>query len=399
MTPVIVLDGSQKSMLAVVRSLGVHKIPLYVGAERSSAPALHSKYVGERFVYPSPYEDREAFIAKVKEVAKLCEKPPVVFCVSEVIHLTLYDYREELKDVLVLTVPPERSVEVVFDKLGTYGEAKVHGVPVIQTHVLIRKDEVERLGGKIEYPAVVKPRRSVSWKNGKGIPDTASFVHSKKELLERFFAVRETTGEDPLIQPLMKGEEYGYTLLVHAGEPFAEVAHHRIRSMSPTGGASVVKETVTDGAVFQKMREYVYTLTRELSWSGPIMFEFKVDEDTHEPYLMEINGRWVGSLPLSVAAGVDLPWLYYQYVTTGQVPEHTMQASPDTVSRHFLGDVRHLVRVLFSRDAMRPILYPSRRMAVRDFWRGWWRMKSDVWSWRDPMPFFWEYIDIFAKLK
>ncbi len=39
------------------------------------------------------------------------------------------------------------------------------------------------------------------------------------------------------------------------------------------------------------------------------MVEFKTDERTGEPVLMEINGRFWGSLQLAIDAGVDFPRL------------------------------------------------------------------------------------------
>jgi predicted ATP-grasp superfamily ATP-dependent carboligase len=42
------------------------------------------------------------------------------------------------------------------------------------------------------------------------------------------------------------------------------------------------------------------------------MVEFRVDERDGVPKLMEVNGRFWGSLPLAIAAGVDFPYLLYR---------------------------------------------------------------------------------------
>jgi len=42
------------------------------------------------------------------------------------------------------------------------------------------------------------------------------------------------------------------------------------------------------------------------------MIEYKVNERTGEKYLIEINGRFWGSLPLSIVSGVDFPRLLYE---------------------------------------------------------------------------------------
>jgi predicted ATP-grasp superfamily ATP-dependent carboligase len=226
---------------------------------------------------------------------------------------------------------------------------------------------------------------------------TATFVHTKKELCDTFATLKKSTGEAPLVQQMVYGEEYGVEALVHQGTIFAMVSHHRIRSLSPTGGASVLKETLDDGDLKHTLEEYASTLIQKLKWSGPIMVEFKVDSDSLTPFLMEMNGRFWGSLPLSIAAGVDVPYLYYTYATGGEVPMETVRARDGIVTRHFLGDVRHLARTLFSRDKMRSLLYPHRLKALRDFFSLPKGTRSDVWSWRDPAPAFMEIIDVLKK--
>jgi hypothetical protein len=112
---------------------------------------------------------------------------------------------------------------------------------------------------------------------------------------------------------------------------------------------------------------------------------------------MEINGRFWGSLPLSVIAGVDVPYLYYLQVTENNVPSPTATGYEGVVSNHFLGDILHLVRVLVRRDPMRKYLYPTRIQAIRDFCILPLSTKADVWSFQDPKPAFMEIIDILKK--
>jgi predicted ATP-grasp superfamily ATP-dependent carboligase len=323
---------------------------------------------------------------------------PVVYALSDATYLSLYAVRESLKDDMTLVFPDSKSVEIAFDKAATYSIARVSNVPTITTHMPVTTEEVERLGMTLSYPSVIKPRKSVSWQEGKGVFGSAEYVHTKEELMSAYTRLCEVCGEPPLVQERITGEEYGVEMIAHEGKPLALVAHRRIRSLSPTGGASVLKEVAPHGALFDMLTTYARKLTLELKWEGPIMVEFKVDSDTRTPKLMEINGRFWGSLPLSVAAGVDMPFLYYLLATGGDY--HNMQAEPKegVLTRHFLGDVRHLLHVLIPGGRMRKYGYPSRREALRAFLslpRG---TTSDVWSWSDPIPAFYEVIDAIKKL-
>jgi len=394
----IILDGQLKSALACVRSLGKAGVTVSVGAERETGMALHSQHASARFTYPSPYTHQDAFIRAVKREAQRLGGKPVVYAFSDATYLSLYSHRTDLWEYMTLVFPNATSVEIAFDKAATYSLARVSGVPTITTYTPETKEEVSQLSETIEYPAVIKTRRSVTWKDGKGIFGSAVFVHNKHELQKIFATLKQSLGEAPLIQKLILGEEYGVEMLAKDGAVYALLTHHRIRSLFPTGGSSVLKETMYAGDLKDTLEEYAKTLVTKLMWSGPIMVEFKVDSDSREPYLMEINGRFWGSLPLSVFAGVDAPYLYYLQATSTTLPQELVVARDGVVSRHFFGDVLHLIRVLFKRDPMRKLLYPKRRKALRDFLslpRG---TKSDVWSFRDPKPAFFEVVDYFNRL-
>lgn len=399
MQSAIVLDGDLKSALAIVRSLGERGVPLAVGGERETGMALHSRYTDKSFTYPSPYTDREGFIAEIERQARSLNDKPVIFTCSDVTFLVLYAARERLASVLTLIFPDPRAIEIAFDKAATYSLARAIGIPTITTHLPVTPLEAERVARSLRYPAVVKPRKSVSGVGGTGYFGTARFVHSKGELLEVFETLRTQNGESPIVQERMSGEEYGVETIALHGSPTTFVVHHRMRSLSPTGGASVLKETCERGGLYDMLVTYAERMIHELRWEGPIMVEFKVDSDTKTPYLMEVNGRFWGSLPLSVASGVPFPWYAYEQATTGVITKPYTEAENAVVTRHFWGDVQHLIRVFFSRDLMRPHLYPKRLRALSEFFHTPKGTRGDVWLLKDPKPALMEPLDIWRRRK
>lgn len=391
MRSAIVLDGYLKSALCVVRSLGRQGIPVAVGAERRTAMARCSKYTQHTFLYASPYRYPDLFLEHLKEAAEQVGGKPVVYAFSDATVLLFSRHREELAEIVTLVLASEDATETVFDKARTYELAQRLQVPTITTYTPQRETDLAALPD-LSYPVVIKTRHSVAWKEGKGVFGTASFVHSAERLLERFIELHDTTGEAPLVQQFIKGEEYGVECLCKDGKAHVVVIHKRLRSMSPTGGASVLKETVGENELTKKMRAYAEKLLKELSWTGVAMVEFKVDTTDNTPKLMEINGRFWGSLPLAVFAGVDFPYLYYQ-LANGTVPQKQLIAEPGIVSEHVLGSLRWLGRVMFARDPMREVLYPSRMEALTDFLLPR-RFKNDVWSFADVRPGFMELVDV-----
>ncbi len=390
----IVLDGHIKSALATVRSLGRSGVPVSVGALRPTAMSMHSKYTQHTFVYPSPYTDQEGFVRAVQKEAERLGGKPVVYAFSDATFLSLYAYRELLRDSVSVVYPEEKSIEIAFDKAATYSLARVSGVPTIPTYTPESQDELRLVMETATYPVVLKPRKSVTWKDGRGVFGTATFVKNAQELQSKFNTLRTQVGESPMIQTFIRGEEYGVEMLADKGNAYASVVHHRLRSLSPTGGASVLKEVLEDGDLKHTLISYAEVLVQKLSWSGPVMVEYKVDADTREVYLMEVNGRFWGSLPLSICAGVDVPMLYFNAVKYQAFPDEVVVGKEGVMSVHRLGDMVHLMRVWFGSSNMRKELYPSRMSALREFFsvpRG---TSDDVWSLHDLKPACMEIVDI-----
>jgi len=73
----------------------------------------------------------------------------------------------------------------------------------------------------------------------------------------------------------------------------------------PGGGAGVLNETTWEPELLERSS----TILKALRWHGPAQVEFKVDPHSGRVCLLEINGRFWGTLDLSVRAGVNFPWL------------------------------------------------------------------------------------------
>jgi len=132
-----------------------------------------------------------------------------------------------------------------------------------------------------------------------------------------------------------------------------------------------------------------------LGWHGVAMMEFKQDQRTGQSFLMEVNGRFWGSLQLAIQAGVDFPYLSCQ-LALGDTVAAPLEYQVGIKSRWLLGDLDHLIIRLFHRDDAQnlPAGAPSRARALARFLQpfnpG---MRYDVLSGDDPRPFLHEATD------
>jgi predicted ATP-grasp superfamily ATP-dependent carboligase len=129
------------------------------------------------------------------------------------------------------------------------------------------------------------------------------------------------------------------------------------------------------------------------------MVEFKRDARTGTPYLMEVNGRFWGSLQLAIDSGANFPVRLVEACTGVALPPDTGYRTGVRV-RWLWGDVDHLLLRLLrpARALALPFGAPSRGRVVLDFLAACGpRVRNEVWRWNDPMPFVRESLDWVAR--
>ena len=116
-----------------------------------------------------------------------------------------------------------------------------------------------------------------------------------------------------------------------------------------------------------------YRLLGELGWHGPAQVEFKVDPESGRTWLIEINGRFWGTLAAAVAAGIDFPQVACRLALGEDVPP----AFDYAVGQRY--------RFPFPFGLLALGEGGCRWRTVRDFFVPGRGVCSDV-EWRDPLP-------------
>ncbi len=168
-----------------------------------------------------------------------------------------------------------------------------------------------------------------------------------------------------LVQQRIVGPGLGVFVLFDRGTAVADFAHRRLREKPPAGGTSVLSESAPVDAA---LREQAVRLLEPIRWHGVAMIEYKQDRATGDFFLMEVNGRFWGSLQLAIDAGVDFPFLAYQ-LATGQRPLGRQPYAVGVKNRWLAGDLDHLLLRLFrdEKSLHLPDGAPSKWSALADF--------------------------------
>jgi predicted ATP-grasp superfamily ATP-dependent carboligase len=375
---VLVTDGAERASLAVVRSLGAAGCVVHVCSESGHSLAGASRYCRNEHRVPSALHASSAFVEAVRQICTDHEIS-VLIPVSEAALLALLERRDELQVRIPFT--SHATFRHVSDKLSVTAAARRCGIAV-------PSQEVERLGPLLRYPVVLKPARSVASNDKGAVKLTVRHAQSPEELLgeARHFDARAF----PLmLQERIVGPGVGIFVLVWKGELVAAFSHRRLREKPPSGGVSVYRESI---AIDPELLQKSLALLAEVAWQGVAMVEYKVAADG-TPFLMEINGRFWGSLQLAIDAGVDFPRLLIA-ASSGEKVLPVTRYSVGARLRWWWGDVDHLLMRLRRSDSelALPPGSPSRWQAVRSFVRPAAQTRNEVWRIDDPRPFIAETI-------
>lgn len=377
--PTLVLDGDQSSALAIVRSLGRLGVAITVGSSVEQPLAGYSRHAGVQLRYPDPLREEQAFIAWL--VHRQGERPDeLVIPVTERTVVPILRHRTLLDDRRIAIAPSE-ALEQVLDKDRTLQLAKSLGIPVPRSLPINSIDQLEQAAATLGFPVVVKPSRSVGQGEGQRVQLSVSYAHTAAELEGQVRQALRFGGV--ILQEFFRADGVGIELIADRGVVRYAFQHRRLHEVPLTGGGSSLR---ISEVVAPALLEASEKLMRALVWHGVAMVEFKYQRSTGEFRLMEINGRFWGSLPLAVAAGADFPVMLHALVSTGKVPE-TAPAQAGTVCRQLSRDIDWLEHVLRKNAPPQLVQLPSARQVLRDCLLVFSpRHHFDVQSWRDLRP-------------
>ncbi|MDX1394155.1 MAG: ATP-grasp domain-containing protein [Gemmatimonadota bacterium] len=335
MARVLVTDGGERSALAVARSLRRAGHDVIVGSVSGRSLAGASRGC-EEIALADPVSGPEEF-ANDLLAAVASSRADVVLPISEAALLAALPLNGHLGDVALPFVSAERFRRIC-DKTEVFERARDLDIAVPAERVLSSPDEGrEGSPAGLRYPLVVKPSRSVGLDGGRRTRLTVRHAADERALSGILESLPPAAYPIHL-QERIEGPGVGVFLLPWRGRLLARFAHRRLREKPPSGGVSVYRESV---AIDPDLEARSLALLEAFGWEGVAMVEYKLSADGR-PYLMEINGRFWGSLQLAIDAGVDFPRLLVD-AALGERVEPVREYRLGVRTRWLWGDVDHLL--------------------------------------------------------
>lgn len=340
-SPVLVTDAPANASLAVVRSLGRRGVPVGVCTfEGEFNLAAYSRWASEAVTLPSPTRDATGFVDALIRVLET-GKYPIVFPTTERTIQLIAGARDRVPSWVRIPMPGPDALATVLDKQRTAEVAERLGVSIPRTWCPADVDEAAALAPSLPYPVIVKPRQTNFLSDGHLIKADYIVVDAAARLATAWRAV-DAAMPRPVIQAMVQGRGTGMNTLWRDGKPLVWFCHRRLREIDLRGGRSTA---AISSACDPRLLASAHRMLDALGWHGVAMVEFKWDEARDTFWLLEINGRFWGSLPLALACGVDFPYYLYQ-VAIGETPQPPGSYALDVVARDAVAELKHFVRVM-----------------------------------------------------
>jgi protein-tyrosine-phosphatase len=197
-----------------------------------------------------------------------------------------------------------------------------------------------------------------------------------------------------LIQQYVLGEGTGIELLANHGEIVYAFQHQRLHELPLTGGGSCYRKSI---AINPVLLDASRKLISAINWHGVAMVEFKWHPDTNQYWLMEINGRFWGSLPLAHVSGADFPKMLFDLLVLRQLPI-PLDYKKDIYCRKLTADLYWFEQIMRRSDTSGLVDYPNNTHVFKDFLFALHPTRHffDIQCWSDPLP---GIIDVFNFIK
>lgn len=384
---VVVLGADSPIGLALVRDLGRSGYAVTALGRKMSALGLVSRYCQTPLKRAA---DGEPLITQLLQLTA-AGQPAALLAVSETDIAMLNRWRSALAERYSLLFADEAHMALVLDKSVTQQYAQAVGIATAASWQLHSLSELEDIAAQLQFPLILK------WANPHQVSGLLQQAGLKLHKIRYCRDMAELTacltpfqaiGHFPLIQRYYAGHGLGQFFLCRDGEALIRFQHERLHEWPPEGGSASLCKTVANDK-HQDCAQRSAALLKQLNWQGVAMVEYRYNPVTDQYVLMEINGRFWGSTPLSLCAGANFASHLLQAFALAQPV--TQPHIKLRYCRYMIPELKRLWRILFQPGLIKDPQCRFNKLAETVAFFAYFfhpRCRYYVFSADDPAPFF-----------
>lgn len=298
-TAALVTDVHIRSAVAGLRALGRAGLDTIALAPTRGGAGRLSRFAAARALGPDPREDPAGFARSISRVAAENGRL-VVYPGREASIDPLFAHADLLGPQVTLPYSGPEALEALRDKRKLAGLAA--GVGLSSPQAIFEGTATQVREAAVGAPAVVKPARPG------GTIGTARVADSPAEL-EHLLDMLPGS-EQVIVQERSAGKLIALGMVVgRDGSPVARIQQEAVRIWPVEAGSTSMGVSV---APDEGLVAGAAAMLSSVGYWGLAQLQFLDDGDS--PKLIDINPRFYGSLPLALAAGVNLPAAWHSVV-------------------------------------------------------------------------------------
>jgi protein-tyrosine-phosphatase len=376
---ILVLDSDMPPALTIARSLARMGLQVDIASHVNKPLAGYSRHVHLQLHYPNPLQSPQKFTDWLNTYATR-NTYDLVIPVTERTVVPIYGHRDRIKAIHI-ALPGNDCLEVALDKAKTVALARQLGIPVPDGKLITQADTSSGNENALPYPVVIKPARSMGTEDKGIIQLSVDYAFNQSELTSK--TTHALRFGNVILQEYFRGQGVGIELIADHGKIVYAFQHLRLHELPLTGGGSSLRKSV---AIEPELLDASQKLMAALNWHGVVMVEFKWNPESRDFRLMEINGRFWGSLPLAVSAGADFPAMLYELLTQGNIKPRA-PARLGMYGRKLSSDLYWYEQVMRRNAPEKLVFLPGGRQLLKDALLAFSpRHRLDIQQWLDPLP-------------
>ena len=306
----LILDAEMQCSLPVIESLRKRGFHVTAGSYKRINMGFFSKYSNERVMYPAPKTSPDGFFNTILELAKH-HHYDFVLPTDDISSEVLLARKDALEQYTHLPIVAYETFMKARDKSQTLKIAMQNNIPCPETF-FPDEEKIGDIARRAPYPLLVKPNLS---SGARGI----TLVPNKDDLETTYRTVKAEYGECHIQEYIPKGGlQYKADLFLDANQEFkAGIVYSKLRYFPIHGGSSIINRTVLRPEII----ENAHKLLKAMKWRGFADFDFITDPRDGMAKLMEINPRIPACFRITVAAGIDFPYMIAKLALGEDIPK------------------------------------------------------------------------------
>lgn len=364
--------------IGLIQNLGKENVPIYVGSEIQDNPSVYSKFAKQRVSF-SDYTSPE-FIDELCEFGRNLDQKAVLYSDDDHAILNIAQHQDRLKQYFLFSFPSEERVKKLMDKQLFCELIEKYDLPAPQSITLSSLGDLhQKPVSEMQFPCIIKPSFKQSWWDSDFDQKVGEYQKAIKcdtydDLVNKYSLISDVNPHVVVQEFIPGGEDEIYSVNMFVDDQGTLKGYfiaQKLRTFPIRAGEGCYIVTVKDKQMLGMAKDVV----ERLSLTGLLNVQFKRDNRTGEPVLLEIHTRNSVWSYLGTAAGMNLAALYYQEMT-GRQPEPQLDYKENVTFIFLEKDIKAFLQNLRDRQI-------SVATWITSYFK---KFVLGGYKWRDPMP-------------